>query len=140
MDDFVSDSPERSLTPAGVLLKEAQLLVNHERQLMEINKPIKALAQQVTALSEQVKNLTRPDIEQGMRYEDLPDYLTIKELKQYLRCGETRVYELANTKGFPSLRHGSKFIFPKDRVKAWVDREVEMRMQYKKLKNIKGGI
>ncbi len=75
---------------------------------------------------------TKP--KQGLKFEDLPDFLTIKELQQYLRCGETRAYELANTKGFPTMRHGSRFIFPKDKVKAWVEREVELRMLPKRLK------
>ncbi len=60
-----------------------------------------------------------------MRYEDLPDYLTIKELKQYLRVGNNRAYSLANTPGFPHLKFGNRKIFPKAEVRAWVQREVE---------------
>lgn len=70
----------------------------------------------------------------GVRYENLPDILTIKELQQYLRCGETKAYEYANTKGFPKLRHGNKFIFPKAQVRAWVEREVERRTTLKQLR------
>lgn len=70
------------------------------------------------------------------RYEDLPDYLTIKELKQYLQIGTNKTYELANTPGFPHLKFGNKKIFPKDKVKEWLDRKVEQGMLPRRLRAI----
>lgn len=60
-----------------------------------------------------------------LRFEDLPDYLTVRELKEWLRIGTNKAYELANTKGFPHLRFGNRKIFPKHEVREWLKREVE---------------
>ncbi len=72
----------------------------------------------------------------NLRFDDLPDYLTINELKQYLRIGANRAYELANRKGFPYLRNGNRKLFPKAQVKEWLDREVEQGRLPKKLRAI----
>ncbi len=64
---------------------------------------------------------------EGLRYEQLPDFLTVQELRKWLRIGERKAYELANTKGFPHLRFGNKKVFPKDQVQEWVNRQVEQR-------------
>lgn len=61
----------------------------------------------------------------NLRFEDLPDFLTIKELQAWLRIGTNKAYELANTPGFPHLIFGNRKIFPKHEVRAWVQREVE---------------
>ena len=73
---------------------------------------------------------------QTLRFEDLPDFLTIKELKQYLRIGTNKAYELANRKDFPSIPFGNKKIFPKTAVKEWAEREAERGRLPKKLRAI----
>ena len=35
--------------------------------------------------------------EVGVHYDDLPDYLTVRELQIYLRIGQNKAYALANT-------------------------------------------
>ncbi|NPV74295.1 MAG: helix-turn-helix domain-containing protein [Pelotomaculum sp.] len=72
----------------------------------------------------------------NLRYEDLPDLLTIKELRQYLRIGANKAYELANSPGFPVLQFGNKKVFPKAQVKEWVMRELERGKLPKKLRVI----
>jgi excisionase family DNA binding protein len=59
-----------------------------------------------------------------LRYEDLPDFLTVKELSKYLRVGANRAYTLANRKDFPSCQFGNRKVFPKKQVKAWVERHL----------------
>ena len=56
-----------------------------------------------------------------LRYEDLPDYLTIEELKVWLRYGTNKIYELANTPGFPTIRVGNKSTFSKVQVKNYME-------------------
>ena len=63
--------------------------------------------------------------ESVLRFEELPDYLTIQELRDWLRIGTNKAYELANRKGFPHLRFGNRKIFPKHQVRDWLQREAE---------------
>ena len=62
-------------------------------------------------------------------YDQLPDYLTVKELKQYLRIGNNKAYELANRPDFPSLRFGCKKVFPKEQVREWAEREAKLKQR-----------
>lgn len=71
----------------------------------------------------------------GLRYEDLPDYLNMRELQQYLRCGQNKAYNLANRRDFPHFRDGSKKIFPKQLVKEWIERQIDGQMRPKLLNN-----
>ena len=66
-------------------------------------------------------------------YEELPDYLTVRELGQYLQIGSNKTYELANTPGFPHLKFGNKKIFPKDQVKDWLDKKAKQGTLPRKL-------
>lgn len=61
----------------------------------------------------------------ALRFEDLPDYLTVQELRDWLRIGTNKAYALAKRPGFPVMRFGARLVFPKDQVREWVRREVE---------------
>jgi excisionase family DNA binding protein len=68
----------------------------------------------------------KPDVSgQSLCYEDLPDFLTTKELKTYLRIGYNKAYALANTPGFPHIRIGKRKYFPKAEVREWAERELK---------------
>jgi predicted DNA-binding transcriptional regulator AlpA len=54
-------------------------------------------------------------------YEDLPAYLTVKELQIYLRISRNQAYALARRPDFPKVLDGSKKIFPKAQVAEWVE-------------------
>lgn len=58
--------------------------------------------------------------EKGLQYDDFPDFLTIEELKQYLRIGTNKAYELARRQSFPKVMFGNKKIFPKAQVREWM--------------------
>lgn len=55
---------------------------------------------------------------ESLRYEDLPDNLTIQELKKYLRVGTNKAYEIA--KEIPHFQCGNRRIFPKEKVREWM--------------------
>ena len=62
-----------------------------------------------------------------MKYEELPDVLTVDELKQYLRVGTNRAYEIASQ--LPHYKNGNRKLFPKAKVKEWIDRQSETKLQ-----------
>ena len=70
------------------------------------------------------------------RFEDLPDYLTIQELRDWLRLGTNKAYELASKPGFPHYRNGNKKIFPKDQVRDWLREEVKRGQLPRRLRAI----
>lgn len=53
-----------------------------------------------------------------MRYEDLPDVLTVAELRNYLRVGRDRAYEIA--KDIPHIKNGNRMLIPKENVRKWM--------------------
>lgn len=56
--------------------------------------------------------------------EDSADaYLTVNDLKKYLKIGHNKAYALAQRKDFPKVRLGNKYIFPKKSVDEWMEKE-----------------
>jgi hypothetical protein len=90
-------------------IKTAQELLNEVKMLS-------------SGLQDLVENLRRRSEGEHLKYEDLPDYLIIKELKTWLRFGSNKVYELVNTPGFPTIRAGNKMIFAKAQVREYMER------------------
>lgn len=72
----------------------------------------------------------------SLRYDELPDFLTVKELRQYLRIGHNKAYELANRPDFPKIPFGNKKVFPKKAVKEWMEHQSEKGRLPKKLRAI----
>lgn len=54
--------------------------------------------------------------------EDLPPYLTTRELADLIRVKERKVYDLAAAGEVPHSRATGKLLFPRDAVFAWIDR------------------
>lgn len=73
----------------------------------------------------------------SLRFEDLPDFLTINELKLYLRIGTNKAYELANSPGIPHLKAGNKKIFPKHQLREWLNNEIERGRLPRRLQAVK---
>lgn len=48
------------------------------------------------------------------QFEDLPEYLTIDELRAFLDLGKTTAYELIRTGEIPHRRFGRRIFIPKD--------------------------
>jgi excisionase family DNA binding protein len=53
------------------------------------------------------------------------EVMTIKDVAQYLRISEAKVYELARTGAIPALRIGKSWRFQKDLLKQWVRKSAE---------------
>lgn len=69
-------------------------------------------------------------------YDDLPDVLTVDELRQYLRVGRDRAYEIA--KEVPHLKNGNRRLVPKANLRKWIGMQSETRME-KRLRVMTGG-
>jgi len=53
------------------------------------------------------------------------EVMTIKDVAQYLRISEAKVYELARSGAIPALRIGKSWRFQKDLLKQWVRKSAE---------------
>lgn len=62
-----------------------------------------------------------------MKYEELPDVLTVGELKQYLRVGRDKAYEIASE--IPHIKNGNRRLIPKENVRKWLLRQSESKLQ-----------
>ena len=54
-------------------------------------------------------------------YDDLPLTLTAPEVGEVLGISRASAYELVHSKGFPSMRIGTRILVPKDKFLAWID-------------------
>ena len=61
-------------------------------------------------------------------YDDLPLTLTAPEVGEVLGISRAAAYELVRSKGFPSMRIGTRILVPKDRLIAWVNEQVEVNL------------
>ena len=48
------------------------------------------------------------------------EYLTIKEVREYLSISQSKAYELSRCKDFPVCRFGSSIRIPRDAFLCWV--------------------
>lgn len=54
-------------------------------------------------------------------YDELPLTLSVPEVAAVLGISRAGAYELARSKGFPSLSIGSRIVVPKDKFIAWIE-------------------
>lgn len=93
-------------------LKAAQTLVSEVKTISD-------------GLQDTINTLKTEAKDKYLRYEDLPDYIDTKILKEYLKVGTNRIYELTNSPGFPKpvqYANGKK-VFAKAAVKEWLERQ-----------------
>lgn len=58
--------------------------------------------------------------------EDMPYLLTVAETARILRCGKTKVYELANTeKDFPAIRLSGAIRIQRDGLIRWLEEKMK---------------
>ncbi len=58
-------------------------------------------------------------------YCDLPNVLNATQLARTLGISRAGAYNLMNSKGFPTLRVGSRKLVSKQHLAEWIDRQVE---------------
>jgi len=56
----------------------------------------------------------------------MPELMTTREVAEYLRIKERKVYELVRTGGIPCSRVTGKWLFPKALIDIWVSRSTEL--------------
>ena len=54
-------------------------------------------------------------------YDELPLTLSVPEVAAVLGISRAGAYELARSKGFPSLSIGSRIVVPKDKFIPWIE-------------------
>ena len=54
-------------------------------------------------------------------YDELPLMLSVPEVAAVLGISRAGAYELARSRGFPSLSIGSRIVIPKDKFIAWIE-------------------
>ena len=51
----------------------------------------------------------------------LPEFLTVRDMKEYLQLSQSAAYTLIHRSDFPSSRFGSSIRIPREPFLAWVD-------------------
>ena len=59
-------------------------------------------------------------------YEDLPLTLTVPEVGEALGISRAAAYELVRSRGFPSMRIGTRILVPKDKFIRWIDEQTKV--------------
>ena len=59
--------------------------------------------------------------------EQLPVTLNATQLAQVLGISRANAYCLMHTRGFPTLKIGKRMMVPKDKLVAWMEKEVRAR-------------
>ena len=58
-------------------------------------------------------------------YCDLPLMLTVPEMGEALGISRAAAYQLVRSKGFPSLKVGTRILVPKDKLIKWINEQTE---------------
>lgn len=56
-----------------------------------------------------------------MNLEKIDDYLTVRELAQWIKFSESHVYALVNKKKIPFIKLGGKLLFDKSKIQNWLE-------------------
>jgi hypothetical protein len=71
----------------------------------------------------------------NLRFEDLPDVMTIQDLKDYLRVGRNKAYEIGQQ--IPHIKNGNRRLFPKQKVREWLVQQAEQGRLPRRLRAVK---
>ena len=55
--------------------------------------------------------------------------LSVEETREYLGVSRSTIYELVNTKGFPSFRIGKKILVNTDALQEWITQNIRQRWE-----------
>jgi excisionase family DNA binding protein len=75
------------------------------------------------------------DVMANLRFEDLPDVMTIQDLKDYLRVGRNKAYEIGQQ--IPHIKNGNRRLFPKQKVREWLEQQAEQGRLPRRLRAVK---
>lgn len=54
---------------------------------------------------------------------ELPELMTIKELRDYLKCSNQNAYNIIKLDGFPCLKFGGSYRIPKNEFIEWINNQ-----------------
>ena len=57
-------------------------------------------------------------------YDELPLMLSVPEMAAVLGISRAGAYELVRSKGFPTLKIGSRIVVPKEKFLGWIDTQM----------------
>jgi len=60
-----------------------------------------------------------------IKIENMEELLTTKELADFLRLNEKKIYQLVKESGIPHVRIAGKWLFPKNHIIRWIDENVQ---------------
>ena len=52
------------------------------------------------------------------------DYLTVKDLQDYLGFGKNKIYTLVNQNDFPKIKIGKNFLIPREELDIYLKRKI----------------
>lgn len=52
------------------------------------------------------------------------DYLTVKDLQDYLGFGKNKIYTLVNQNDFPKIKIGKNFLIPREELNIYLKRKI----------------
>jgi excisionase family DNA binding protein len=58
-----------------------------------------------------------------MRYEDLKDILTVKDITEFLGISRAKAYELVHSGEFHTVKVGARILIPKKSILKWLEGE-----------------
>ena len=91
---------------------------------MENLKPSQRSNNQIIArmILEELRDEIRGAIKEEIQSAAADDLMTVTETANYLKCSETRVYELCQHKpeDFPAFKPGKRYVIPRSRLLEWM--------------------
>lgn len=54
---------------------------------------------------------------------DLPTFMKVSELREYLHINNAEAYRLVKQRSFPSIKMGNKYLINKDRLPEWLAKQ-----------------
>lgn len=61
----------------------------------------------------------------------LDEFLTVRELAEWIRLSESHVYFLVNKKKIPFVKLGGKLLFDREKIRGWIDSNSKAPVQAK---------
>lgn len=52
-----------------------------------------------------------------------PEYITVKELSEWIRLSNSKIYTLIAEKKIPHAKVGGKILFDKEKIKEWIENQ-----------------
>lgn len=63
-----------------------------------------------------------------MNFDDMPDIMSVEDLKKLFKIGINKAYEITRYKGFPAIHIGRKIIIPKQQLIQWLENQTIMQL------------